>query len=633
MRTNAIALTLVVVGACSSQTEPVGSSSAALTPTVGTNAPLVMMNMHEVALTPALDPGMGTWRWVGVFNNVSDPAGPPSGISPNNQLLQNSIGWSVSTDLTGTSWPSPQTPPDGTEKTMWVPTGTPTDGSTFIGWNGDPSVAIVGDPTYLMGPTYGTVLVLTNVIASSAQPDAGADVGMLVSTNGGNTWGSAQYVTDQAIVGGGLVDQPQIVSNPNPPYGTFVTWINSDTYPPGPTAWLTSIKNHTFQPNSSSYNAFWTQPIKINGGGANIIHPKMAVGNVTWCDTSTHELVYLAWPDGDDNRCDEPLGQNTAPFMVSWSLAVWDNTANAWLGPFAPFDVDPNWPPCISVQQQPAYTNNANVSLAATTAASGTGLWRLHMTEAPIGTRIIVKTFQPQCSGGGFNLGLLQSFQAPDFCYDSNGGLAPAGASLHRETRVAETAAGTNVTNDQWAPQIAFLQKGPHAGASRHVVRHERRSSQRRRTRQHGAEHERLHGKPIRQRCKLLDLPVVSPRYPVDQIPWPITNASGYRAEWWDYHAIGVDRLVSQSFFAAWGATSGPTVTPARLAFWSADHTLTHEDLDTRLGWCSRRSRLRAAACPLRRRHRLGSEAPTQRPMSPSAALVAHSRSRCPSRS
>ena len=567
MRTNAIALTLVVVGACSSQTEPVGSSSAALTPTVGTNAPLVMMNMHEVALTPALDPGMGTWRWVGVFNNVSDPAGPPSGISPNNQLLQNSIGWSVSTDLTGTSWPSPQTPPDGTEKTMWVPTGTPTDGSTFIGWNGDPSVAIVGDPTYLMGPTYGTVLVLTNVIASSAQPDAGADVGMLVSTNGGNTWGSAQYVTDQAIVGGGLVDQPQIASNPNPPYGTFVTWINSDTYPPGPTAWLTSIKNHTFQPNSSSYNAFWTQPIKINGGGANIIHPKMAVGNVTWCDTSTHELVYLAWPDGDDNRCDEPLGQNTAPFMVSWSLAVWDNTANAWLGPFAPFDVDPNWPPCISVQQQPAYTNNANVSLAATTAASGTGLLALaYDKETPIGTRIIVKTFQPQCSGGGFNLGLLQSFQAPDFCYDSNGGTGPGWCQPPPgNTGGGNGGGGTNVTNDQWAPQIAFLQKGPTpellvtwydtsgdpANAAVRVNMALNTNG--------------FMGSPFVSGANFSIFQLSLPRYPVDQIPWPITNASGYRAEWWDYHAIGVDRLVSQSFFAAWGGDfrsysySGPT--------------------------------------------------------------------------
>ena len=341
-------LLAVLTVACSSD-GPIGSSSARIT-IASTNAAAVLSDMHYADVVATRATPTAPWHWLTVFDNCSQGnQGDPGWLQCDSQ--QNSwIGWSVSTDLTATNW-APQLP--NNEPALWPVPGVFTDGGTFAGWSGDPTVAVVSSGG---AQPDGTRVLMVSMVRSTQSPNyVPSDIGMLLSTNGGQTWGGGALVTTAVGGGGGQTDQPQIVSNPKPPYGVFVSWTNmvDGPPPPAPSGWFTSINTTTLQPGSSSYAPNWSGEKPIAGTLHNgFIRPKMAVGNAQGCSDGPHEVIYFAWsPDGEGHG---ECGQHSQlTKTVSWSFTFYDNKTGNWAPQVWTLETDYQYPRCVGMGPGP----------------------------------------------------------------------------------------------------------------------------------------------------------------------------------------------------------------------------------------------------------------------------------------
>lgn len=579
---------LAGVAACSSFSDgPIGASSAALV-TVSPNAVVVPFNMHTVAVTQARLPG-GGWQWVAGVDNCSW-ATPTTGAlwcdeSPAPAAAAGFVGTLWSTDgLGGQSWglnlPQPgceegtggSPGPFSTEPcdaATWIPPGAPTQGGTFAGWTGSSTVASVrkGDPV-----TDGTVVLLAQSTWSNNSADAhqNSDNAVLISRDGGSSWGTPFYLVDQTYhAGGGDVTRPQIVSNPNPPYSTFAAWTNNLNDNLHLAGWITSINNQTLQPNSSSSASnTWDMPNPTSWNGqAHVakqildaptnyaMNPRMAVTNVampyqagsTLCDGQSHEMLIVGW--SNETIGGSACSNGVPPHGVTWTGAVFDNTANVWSDPFS---VGAQWSPCVgALTTDPSRFNPNEPDLSI--AASGPLFAWAHNAWTPIGSRIRVEGFGiPQPSAADCTNNHLSApnptwvGQAPDYCYfpASPGWCQPAPGNLGG----GNGPNGENITNDQWGARIAFLPKGQLGEllVSWYGTSGDQTNSL-------------VQVRGAMSTAGLVTSPfVLNGAYTInaisianpnegENVPWNITQP------WWWGQTIATDDAYGQSFFVAWG--------------------------------------------------------------------------------
>ncbi len=534
--------------ACSSsavEDGPIGVSHAQLT--VATNYPAVQANMHDVDAVAAKFPGGNNWHWVTAVNNQSETTPGCAGCVLNTDS-RNRVGFPYSTDLTGSMWiDTPTTlPPNGTEETApWKPPQTPTSGN-FIGWVGDPSIATIGD---------GTKVLITNLVATTKNPGAAEDVGMLLSSDGGQTFGTPTLVTHLGIAGGGDVDQPQVVTNHDWPNSTIVAWQSNST-PGPPTAWITSINNVTLAPNSSSAWAAWNMNsgtgnannpktvFNLNNNG--FVRPKIAVGSMPWTgsgtgcnDGSTHELVYVVWSNVPlPRQCAANPGGST---NASWTMAIFDQTLNEWSSITYPIDNDLAWPYCVGQ----ALDNDATPFVA----TDGPHVAIAHNESSRGGARIHVSDWVATCNNGHVFAAPAGIYQSPTYCYATGGGAwCPPGQVTNNGV------GGTTVVNDQWGARVAFQSdtKGPHL-----LVTYYDTSMDTNNTLVNirgGMNASGFGGSPFYDTSANPTVFQISQNSgtPSGQVvPWAMSRGSGLDY-WLDYQAIGVD-WVTHTFLAAWG--------------------------------------------------------------------------------
>lgn len=455
------------MASCSAERERTGASAAALT--ISTNAQVVGFNEHYASTVAAVNPSTGTWHWVTAYDTCSW-ATPASGdlqcdAWTNTHTSSGLLGWSVSSDLTGSSWTA-NVPPPGAEESMWPLFGPPSQGGTFTGWAGDATLALIGNP-----PS-GSQIIMASAVTSDVS--GLSDIGSLVSTDGGSSWGMPQVVSAQHT--GGNADQPQVITNQSAPYSTFVTWT-SFAHSPQDVAYFTSINNVTLTPGSSSSAPnTWdagsptgparTPKLLMNAPQNEAIRPKMAVSTIAWtgpgCTGGPHEIVFFAWSDFKQGRvCG--TGIDPGPGPVNWYLTAFDNTANQWLLDAngiplqIQIDHDPSWPTCIGSQ----HVNLLNVDLAeARLVALGNYIAVVHNQSTPEGTRIRESVWSISCNNNQLAAPtLITNNQSPSWCYRAFGsgyctsadGGQPGGNGYD----------GGVVVNDQWGPTIALLPSTP----------------------------------------------------------------------------------------------------------------------------------------------------------------------------
>jgi len=542
--------TALIMSRCSNlDSEPTASNSAAIT--VQPNYPAVLFNMHYADAVSATDPGTFTSHWLVAYDNCSRST-PGVGYlqcDPNYGW----IGWSVSSDITGSTW-SPNIPPPGWEQSNWIPPGSPSTGGTFLGWGGDPTIALIGNvQSNASLPPDGTrVLMASLAISNLGGGSYPSDVATLLSSDGGQTWATPRYVST-AIAGGVDVDQPQVVTNSSPPYSTVIAWSsNTTSLSPPPEGWILSIDNTTYMPGSSTApgtwninsptgNAFSAKKIMNQNNNA-AIRPKIAVGSIPWtggngCNGGTHELIYAVWTTN-------PFGRVCGiqpPQSVSWNMAIFDNTANAWAPTTYNIANDAAWPTCVGSGPNGFDQPLADIDNAALV-TDGNIVAIAHNQSTPRGARISLHEWSVTCSNGQLQAVPANLALSPDPCYVAGlpswcpqGYTGPNGPG------------GTNIVNDQWGPKLAFQKnngvpyllvtwydtQGDPTNGNVHI---------------NGAMNTTgITGNPFWVGTTSTIFPVSVAGSSSETVPWGATLGL-----WWDYQGLGVDP-VSHSFLAAWG--------------------------------------------------------------------------------
>jgi hypothetical protein len=399
---------------------------------------------HEVSIAPAANGSQGNLvaNWVIGFNNCSNTTGNSGtghGCSGTGGDL---LGWAYSSDLTGSSWTfNAQTSicqfgdPCGA---VCQATACMSDGNTFGEMAGDPTVAPVTDSTINDSGNTGITgkrVLYTNLASSSAT--GSTDVIVLVSDDGGRTWGHPHLVT--TVASGGGIDNPVMASHFASPWHTYVAWTQNNS-----AAYMRSIQY------DASFH-FTTGPVLTvpPGTSGEILHPAIAVGDVINCSGGTDEGVYVAWTTSGE-YCNSTTSRN--PRANSWWFAVYDTATTSWSGPWEA-DSDPAWPQCVG---NPLITGGGDSDSRPRLAVepSNTSIWIAHTQSTPNqGTRMrlveetlicVDGSLQPQ-SGG-------VPWQSPDTCYLPNndcpgldGGTGVNGPN------------NTYIINDVWGPEVAFV--------------------------------------------------------------------------------------------------------------------------------------------------------------------------------
>lgn len=501
--------------------------------------------MHYAAVTAVTNPASGQRQWLTVFDNVSSTY--PSAFNTHTDLY-NAVGWALSGDITGTSW-TPYEPDAGWEESNWTP-GPPSDGQPFMGWRGDPTVTVIGDPPN------GQTAMIVSMVASTASI---SDVAYLMSTNGGASWGSPTYLTQQAdggaFVGAGDIDQPQVTSNAHSPYSTFAAWSSDITNPPTLNGWITSINNITYAPSSSS-SAPSTWNTSTTTGSANspkklpfsnVVRPKLAISSVA-CGGTTHEIVWVAWTDLDQGRVCNVSGPTAT---ANWYLTIFDNTTNAWYGSQIWVDTDTTWPNCVgNGMSNVVNSDEATPAIVAVNTMAAIA----HNRSTPLGSRIRIDQYRLTCSDAGVLVVTnTRSDLSPDPCYYAGSSQWCYGAD--GGAHIGNGPDGGNVNNDQWGPALAL--KGPRLMATWYDTSGDVSNSNVR----VNATVNALGQNPFLSGSSPLIFTVTATSDAGQQVPWP-----QYTGVWWDYQGIGFDS-VSGTFLAAWGgdgrlvndAASGPS--------------------------------------------------------------------------
>jgi hypothetical protein len=385
------------------------------------------------------------------FGNIHETAGVfvPScvhGTDPNKQgtwivgwnsnASEKRNGWSYSNDRTATSW----TTNVMANATDWGrPGNSPTTGGAFVGWNGDPSLALVTNTNVLGG---NTRVFYTNVADVLNDGGVEGDDGVIAySDDCGQTWTGANYFNDGNT--GGNLDNPVIASNPNAPFSTWVVWTNQSGNA-GAHARSISIDS------SGSYTFGTIKDIPAPSGGS-VSHPQVSVGKYFNCAGIGQEAVYIAYVNGGaqgGGRC--PGGADASVSSVDWWLVAIVPTGIK--GPWKLGSTDTAYPSCVgSPLGGSGVVDGDNDPRPRIATDPNTGeIWVAHTQHTAYGTRVAVengfivcRSFQPTPSGWTTHLAPHPCYKVPDSGVDC-ANLADAGPG------------GTPVIIDEWEPAIAW---------------------------------------------------------------------------------------------------------------------------------------------------------------------------------
>ena len=383
------------------------------------------------------------------------------------------------------------------------------------------------------------------MVESQAPPyHTETDVAVLVSTDGGQTFGNMHYVNTPDT--GQDTDQPRIATNPVWPYDTWVTWTGHNQH------WINWIKydaSLSFAHGvpvsiESAYPASMPNPV--------VKFPRVAVGPVPNCQVGApHEGVYVTWAAvSSDTRCD---WHAYVPGM-QWWYSVFDVDANAWApgGPWQIDAADPTWPECIGggSPRDDFSTNQPSADIALDPSTGW--FWAAHSQSTPhTGTRATLFKNRMVCQGGTLTPavggGATVSFQPPDPCYDTAQPCVPGGMN---GPAGPDGAPAGYVVNDNWGASVAFQQKPVGAGTVPVLL----------------MTWLDTRGDPGNMQAGLWGVTTddygatYSPIFLVSGASWDYTAN-----RWWDYNGIGVD-ATQGAFFPAWGgdARFGTTMSEIR---------------------------------------------------------------------
>lgn len=522
----------LILGSCSSGEpalrEDVARTESALS--AGTNYSVTGTNYgyHEtsavsVQYTTAF--GSTQQHWVVGFN------GAPGSSCTLGGSCNTEMGWSYSSDLGGTSW-TPNFQSSGSQ--FGTPASrNPSDGNTFAGIVGDPSLVPVYDPNIT---NHAQRVIYTGIANSSV--NVGTDVIALLSNDGGITWGHPNWVN---TVSTGLnIDNPVAASNSASPYSTYVAWLG------GSGAGTTQISKIAYD---SSFNFTASAPSTVPvGSSGSILHPAIAMGKLANCD-GTHEAVYVAWATAA-GRCPDATSSNI--FANSWWYAVYDTVDATWYGPWQA-ESDSNWPNCVgSPLNVDGGDNDPRPRLAAD--PNGTNFWLAHTQSSTYGTRVSVDPLLLACVGGTIQPTSGGTPLRPkDPCYRFNPDGSPACYGADGGLTGGNGPDGGIVVNDEWGPAIAFLTNPTSGDAELVVTWYDTRGDQSNRN------------VAIQGASGINGANPFNTAFAVSSgsgVPWDHTLAA-----WWDYQALGID-LTSYKFLSSWGGDARSSA--ATSGIWSA---------------------------------------------------------------
>ena len=379
----------------------------------------------------------------GCSNGLMQPTGKwVVGYNSFNGSTTTQFGWSYSGDNAGTTWTDNEIT-SGTQLGS-PPTNSPSNGTAFTGWRGDPSLAFYGDPS---NNNNNQRVVYTMV----AQSLGGAnDVVVAKSDDCGQTWGDVQWVNTATT--GGSVDNPTVASNPAVASGTSVgTWVAWDV--------LTSpYKGYINQITYAADGGFTAgTPVQIPAPPSpdGVFHPNIVVGGYWECalrgaQAVTGVLVAFAGQQGAG--CTYTNGGSRSTINEDWYVALYDTNTGTWPGaqPWL-VDSDSANPRCVG---SPVTTSNdprPRITMDPTYANGTTGktpFWFTYVKGTTYGTRINVYGADIICNGATPHPS-GSTWQAPEPC-DYNGT-----TYCHYPSGTVNPDGGPEI-QDEWGPAIGF---------------------------------------------------------------------------------------------------------------------------------------------------------------------------------
>ena len=198
------AFLVVVALACSSALETTGTQASALIPSAQASLTVNGGSETVVADVTGSSPTGRTFNSVVVaFNNNNLPtpiAGKLAGV----------IGWSVSSDLSHTTWTTHAENSSLNDVFLTGPAPIMADSAPYAATAGDPALVATGCPGQL---------ALASLGGSATNP--AVDIVMAISNDGGNSFKNLKRMSDNTSAGTG-VDQPKLVMEEP---GTQVGWV------------------------------------------------------------------------------------------------------------------------------------------------------------------------------------------------------------------------------------------------------------------------------------------------------------------------------------------------------------------------------------------------------------------------
>jgi hypothetical protein len=395
--------------------ERTGQTSSALILPNFVNIPVGFTKNHETSATfvrgagaPESGPVPGG-RWVAATINVDGVEGVDENIG-----LNRLWSWMYSADGNASSWTfrNQQAPlefgcPGGNGGIGNCPgSPSPTNGSSFKGWRGDPSVAAVTNPDWSRGDKR---VVGVNVANTTAVQGSGSDAIIALSEDGGESWENLQWLNDAAS---GVTDMPFVFSSPETPWSTYASWESGDgrgylrkiEYGVAPATF--NQQNPVIGPIPKKAGQENDQTARINFGLTKLPLP---------CTSGGEGIVVVYTNYNSGNRCGRNTYNPTLQIPIYWNIAIYDTVNGQWWGPYE-LAADNLYKGCVGAPPTQAYTNvpDPHVAVDPVTAHVWVSHTRQFSLTGPV--RAVLEWGQLACGGqpGDPLFRLLGSWTAPD---------------------------------------------------------------------------------------------------------------------------------------------------------------------------------------------------------------------------
>lgn len=406
-RTRIGAIVALVLGAwvargmvgCSSAGAPenIGSTRQAVINPSGVNWPVACTSNHETAVAYISGGGsdLSRGRWVMATINF-DGAGSTNYFSSAYSTDGNGNSWAFANQANGTDFGCPGGACPGTPS--------PSDGSSFTGWLGDPSIAAITDPSLSNGGRRVVVAMLPTTVNHPSTGTYAADVIVALSEDGGQTWGNIQWV-DTNATNGSATDLPFVFSNPLPPYDTYVSWRA------GNTGYLRKIQ--WSGPPNATFSAGPVIPIPKASNDTGFVDAfRFGFGTLPQNCTSGQEGIFVVYTNGAERCSRGPTREDRA--TTYWNFAVYDTgQGGKWRGVW-PILTDAHFSRCAGSPTTSAYSNTTVPSIAVDPTNSRVWVTHTRQASATAPTRTSVESALIACPVGPPSFETV--FSSPDPC-------------------------------------------------------------------------------------------------------------------------------------------------------------------------------------------------------------------------